>query len=290
MDFDLGGAYKSFTKILDTFGTQNFPGRGTIESVVSKGVTAEGLLAQGADYALGKMGVNHSFGFGRHRPGPVGPKDPRGSLSRAQARPDPLMSWRWEAIVPGIKSEFIEDIVVPLPTFDVEPTWQNGSKIYLAKFNDVAAFQLNLYVDTENTAINWLFDWFSTIRNSDSTYNYPIEYKKDIHVHLLDPVGHIACRFVLKDCFPSTGSGYNLQSASSDRIVLAVEISLDNIIMVNSQRSDVAQLTTSLPLSVPKMENISGFAAPLLQGADTLIDTFSGKAMSYLPKNPFSGF
>ena len=293
MDFNLGSAFSSFTRTLDTLGHVNFPGRSSIENVIAGGTSTEALLGAGASALLNKAGINRpasAFGLGKFASHSSGPLNSSGPLSKAQARPDPIMSWRWEAHVPGLPLEYIEDIVIPLPTFEVEPTFRGGSKTYYAKFVDHAAFQMRLYTDLENTAIDWLYKCYGSIRNSDGTYNYPNQYKFAIDVNLLDPHNKVACSFKLVGCFPISGTGYEMQSAASDRVVLSVEMSIDTVELQTSKSNASMSKAFSIPTAVPQLNNLAGFAAPLTQGADTLINTLGNKASSFLSAPSFSGF
>ena len=304
MDFNLGGAYSSFTRTLDSFGTRNFPGRSTIESVINRGTSA--LLMRGATTVLGANNtnnINHAvgaagignigslLGIGGNLPTPSGPKSSGGALSKAQGRPDPIMSWRWEAHIPGLPTQYIEDIVIPIHTFEVEPTFRGGSKTYYAKFVDISAFQLRLYADVENTAIDWLYQFFDSIRNKDGSYNYPKQYKKTIEVSLFGPNNDTpVCTFLMIGCFPISGSGYDLQSASSERVIISVEMSIDNMKMTTPGSNVSQSQAFSVPTSIPQLGNIAGFAAPLLQGPDTFVNSLGDQASLFLSGTSFGGF
>jgi hypothetical protein len=182
---------------------------------------ASGLSAIQANYmASGSLGLE---GLGNH------------VLFNALRRQDPLLNYSWFCTMPLINGVslpwyYVEEFVAPFRSFDVQSRYQQGKLFHYAGQQSLSNVTVKIYDDTTGTAGAYLEAWRNAVCSVDGTYSYPVNYKKNIVVTVLDITRLIQVYTITyKGCWPTTTDPMNLGSSSSDRIIQGQEFSVDNI-------------------------------------------------------------
>lgn len=164
----------------------------------------------------------------------------RDVLSAMQARPDPLMSFNWFAVMPLISPkngqsydlgwEYVEEATVPFVEFEQVSNYRAGKNIHFPQHNSVGTLGLKLYEDSNGTATAYLNAWQATMYNPDTgLYSYPKDYKKAIQVTILDVAMNSVMVIDYMDCWPMRFDQVNLNSGSSERVLMGAEFSVDRV-------------------------------------------------------------
>lgn len=150
--------------------------------------------------------------------------------SAIKSRDDPLFQMDWMIQLPlGLPWYFVEEIQFPMQDFTVSPgIFRAGVRKYYAEVADIAPVTINFYEDRKLTVTKWLQKWRSMVQNADGTYNTPLQYKQNFVLQPMDAKGNVLGTFTLVGCFPSKIPTYPFVSATSERMVLSVEFSVDN--------------------------------------------------------------
>lgn len=169
---------------------------------------------------------------------PKGVPGARDPLSAGRARSDPLMNYNWYCDLPTIDGvtlgwEFVEEATLPLVEFEPMSNYRAGKMYHYPGHYSIGTLNLKLYEDSHGSATTFVDAWQRKIINLESgLYNTPYGpngFKKKISFTLLD-VAKLTVMFVeYTGCWPSRPDSISLGSASSDRVVLSVEFSVDEM-------------------------------------------------------------
>lgn len=157
-------------------------------------------------------------------------------------RPDPLLEFEFEIVMPVISTPWvycaidplwIEDIDFPLMGFDTEQMKVNGHPVNVIMHSNLSEVTINYYGDYKMQAQAYTDAWNASIRLPNGRYNLPyapnnIGYKKMIQVILKKgsrPVAVIS----ISGCCPSSRQGYSLKSASDGRIIPTQTLTVDQV-------------------------------------------------------------
>jgi hypothetical protein len=217
-----------------------FGALGAVNSTINN-VNSIGAQLSGIGNSLG-LGGSFSplpnLGFAGGGPGrPIGYTqniNPQGTLSRMQARGDPLLSIDWTATIVDTAGSPIEDIYIdalqtPSLRFDNKPVYRQGTTVNYAAGLSIDNANLVLYNDTTGKAPKFASSWFNAIFNFKTrNFRVPKEYKKDIIVWLLDVKGNVICQIDLVGCFPVSLNSLNLESTGSNLLPITLDLSVDH--------------------------------------------------------------
>ena len=154
---------------------------------------------------------------------------------------DPQLNFRWRAKGTkdsfGIDPKYVERVTVPWSNFDSMPIYVQGSNKFYHSVNDHDSVSIAFYVDTNLTVIDAMQKWIKKIYK-DGRYGLPIDYKKNFSVELLDnneetPIAE----FKIEGAWPSSIDGLELNYNSSERLILTVTLTVDQISFMNASES-----------------------------------------------------
>ena len=189
------------------------------------------------------------------------PANAKGSpLSKLLSRNDPFFSFDWYIVLPTLPvlntpglekgpqltlnncpdfSLYAEDVSINLPHLQATNYFRNGSYLYYPTFSDVGSCSMVLYEDSDLNATKYINYWVSMVRNPQTNlYSLPDVYKKNLYVYLVDPKdsnnspnysSYAVGRFLVSGAWPTARGTYSLQSASSERVTLQVELAIDGV-------------------------------------------------------------
>ncbi len=159
---------------------------------------------------------------------------PATDIEKLLKRPDPLLSFRWgctsEYLPFGLPSVYMESIDLPFLNIAVqEGRFAGGSYNYYPGFHNISQFNIVLYEDVQGTALNWVKQWKSRVKNfSTGAYFLPVNYKRDIEVGFFNPKGVIIKKFKLLGVWPAETGNQTLNYTESGRITVTQTFSVDS--------------------------------------------------------------
>lgn len=159
--------------------------------------------------------------------------NPNGWLAKAKNRPDPLFEFSWDAMLIGplgrLPHEFIEDISVPLPRFDMSHVVMQSSKVYYASTLDYGTSSIKMYETFRAECVRYINNWGKVIRTDSGDYEVPSRYKGLCYVWIKDPTNNgNLLTFTMRGVFPATPNGMNLGS-QGHRVQLDLELAVDRV-------------------------------------------------------------
>ena len=159
--------------------------------------------------------------------------NPNGWLAKAKNRPDPLFEFSWDAMLVGplgvLPHEYIEDVTVPLPRFDMSHVVMQSSKYYYASTLDYGTASLKLYETYRADCTRYITNWGRQIRTANGDYEVPSRYKGLLYVWIKDPANQSnLLTFTMRGAFPTTPNGMTLGS-QGHRIQLDLELAIDRV-------------------------------------------------------------
>jgi hypothetical protein len=157
-------------------------------------------------------------------------------LSKMLNRPDPLLNFRWVAeTLPfgdeyGIGPEYVETFEIPFNNVKSEGIFNAAGMCYFPGFHDITAFNVTFYADSQGKTLKYLLGWKDRIKNFQTgIYYLPSNFKRDWRVILLDAKGNDVLRATLRGCWPADTNQLQLQYASSEKVELNQNFSVDDI-------------------------------------------------------------
>lgn len=162
---------------------------------------------------------------------------------KAAGMPDPLLEFEFAVYMPTISTSwaaapalspmYIEDIDVPLESFETDQIKVNGHSVNIIMFSSQADCTVNIYSDHLNEAQTYINAWYASIRKPNGRYNLPYAklnsgYKKMIQVVIYKgavPVGLLS----LSGTMPTQRGAYSLKSAGDGRQVIAQTFAVDKV-------------------------------------------------------------
>ena len=149
----------------------------------------------------------------------------------AIARPDPMMSFMWDITLtaPGIniKSEYFEEVTVPIPSFQVDyATDYTNIKKHYAKELDYGTISIKFYEDAKGTMLRELIAWRNRIKDKNGNWGCPADYQGTMELTPQGPDGVASFVVKYKKVFPTQISQITF-NGENDRITYTVEFSLN---------------------------------------------------------------
>lgn len=172
------------------------------------------------------------------------PDGPRGRdvLSAMRGRGDPLMSFNWYCELPVLANnvqlgwEYIEDATLPFIEFEQQSNYRAGKMSHYPGHYSIGTLNLKLYENSQAKSTRYFDTWKNLILIPlVAQYAHPIDYKKPIRFTIFDVHKLTAMFITYEKCWPMRVDSYNLQSASSERIISSVEISVDDMMVQFAQ-------------------------------------------------------
>lgn len=163
--------------------------------------------------------------------------------AQAASMPDPLLDFEFTVYMPTIstawaqadalKPMYIEDIDVPLESFEVDQIKVNGHPVNIIMFSSQPECTVNIYADYINVAQKYINAWYASIRSPNGRYNLPYAknnagYKKMIQVVIYKGAVPIAM-IALSGSMPTNRGNYSLKSAGDGRQILAQTFAVDKV-------------------------------------------------------------
>jgi hypothetical protein len=147
-----------------------------------------------------------------------------------------LKSFLWECEIQEVGSSdmriinlLVDKITYPFVTIETEGWNKGATREYYPLINDVGDVVLTMK-ETENGDVkNFLNSWQNLQRNSDGTYNYPEDYKKDVYVKQLEGNREVVNKWKLGGTFVKGVEDISLSYEESSIFALIVTLSCDTV-------------------------------------------------------------
>lgn len=235
-----------------------------------------------ADQALNLL---NKQGIGNYKPPPsLGKgKDEYNPRSRAKSRGDPLLGIDWYCEMPALAGggsstptlgwEMVEEATLPM--YDIEPmsNYKAGKLFHYPAHQNLGTLSLKLYEDHNGSSTNYIKAWQALIFDRETgLYNPPSKFKLNIKITMFDVAKKDAIILTYLKCWPQNIDAFNLVGGSSDRVVLGVTFSVDDVdISFPSKSSDTNTPSRSLSLDTKGLGlNISLPSFPALPSMPSL--------------------
>ncbi len=172
-------------------------------------------------------------------------------------RPDPLLDFEFMVYMPDISTPWaaaraldpywIEDIDVPLETFDVDQLKVNGHPVNVMMYSNQPEVTLQVYMEYTNKAQAYFGAWYSSIRMPNGRYNLPyapnnVGYKKMIQVVILKgnmPVAVLS----LSGVMPTQRNGFDSKSTGGERRIYNQTLTVDKVYIELLEAQDPTKTT-----------------------------------------------
>lgn len=152
---------------------------------------------------------------------------------RQDKKLDPLLEWKWVCteLPLGHDPTYVEEVDLPFPEIQQkEGLFGAGTYTYYPAFEDVSAFDITFYEDSQVNTSKWLKKWFERIRRpSDGAYYLPTNYKFNIKLELKDTSGKTVMYVTLINCWPTSRGNWSLNYTSNERIKVQQNFSIDAV-------------------------------------------------------------
>lgn len=152
---------------------------------------------------------------------------------RQSKKLDPLLDFKWACtkLPLGLDPSYVEEVDLPWPEISQkEGLFGAGTYTYYPAFEDISAFDITFYEDSQLNTTKWLMNWFERIRNpKNGAYYLPGNYKFDIVVELMDTTGKAIGEARLLNVWPTTKGNWPLSYTGGDRIKVQQNFSVDNL-------------------------------------------------------------
>ena len=124
---------------------------------------------------------------------------------------------------------YIDAVQTPGIHIESRPVFRAGQMKHYAGPLSIDNLSLTLYTESQGKALKLTSSWFNSVYdNSSGNYRLPIEYKKDVHVYMLDVTSGTVCVFKFMGCMPTTWSSYALDAGSANLLATQIELTVDN--------------------------------------------------------------
>lgn len=166
----------------------------------------------------------------------------RTQLQRALARPDPMLTFKWEvSSVPrgdkfGVDSSYIESFEVPFSNVRSTNVFFGGGYSYFPEFHDTSAITIVFYADSEGRAMSYLWDWKQAVKSfSTGLYSLPQDgpagkgFKDTWKVQLLNTKGEVIANVSYFGCWPADTNPITLDQDGTGRVTFSQVFSLDSM-------------------------------------------------------------
>lgn len=153
---------------------------------------------------------------------------------RADAKLDPLLDFKWActSLPLGHDPTYVEEVDLPFQQISPkEGLFGAGQYTFHPAFQDISAFDITFYEDSQLNTSKWLQTWFERIRRpSDGAYYLPTNYKFDIQLELMDTTGATVGRVTLINVWPTARGNWPLSYSGNDRLKVQQNFSVDRMV------------------------------------------------------------
>lgn len=168
-----------------------------------------------------------------------------------------------KAITMTLPGFYVEEIQMPMIAIETDGVFQQGKRTYFPQHQDIGSVTLNFYVDQDLKALSYIEFWRNQIMDINGVYNYPNTFKHQIKIYAegddgvsdgatvkpaKDDTSGITSKveksafgyWILDGCWPSRPNNLSF-TGTSDRHVLSVEFSVDQLSFVSLIKAPVPQ-------------------------------------------------
>jgi hypothetical protein len=133
---------------------------------------------------------------------------------------------------------YVEEAVLPFRNFSVKSIFRDGRHRHYADTYSVDNLMLHFYLDSSNTAFQYLQAWQNAVMSPFSANNSatsgggfgrPVQYKQPIYIYILDVTKAQMAIVEYTECWPTNLGALNLDSASSTRLTAVVPFSVGDV-------------------------------------------------------------
>jgi hypothetical protein len=133
---------------------------------------------------------------------------------------------------------YVEEAVLPFRNFGVKSIFRDGRHRHYADTYSVDNLTLHFYLDSSNTALQYLQAWQNAIiapfsANNSATsgggFGRPAQYKQPVYIYILDVTKAQMAIVEYTECWPTNLSALNLDSSSSNRLTGIVPFSVGDV-------------------------------------------------------------
>lgn len=160
----------------------------------------------------------------------------RTQLERALARPDPMLTFKWEVTsipepnYPNIDTSYIESFEVPFSNVRSTNVFFGGGYNYFPEFHDTSAITIVFYGDSDGRALAYLWEWKQTVKSFDTgLYNLPNNFKRDWKLQLLDTRGTVIATVTYHGCWPADTNPITFDQEGTGRVTFSQVFSIDSM-------------------------------------------------------------
>lgn len=158
-------------------------------------------------------------------------------LGKGASLPDPFQEWKWAVIggVPfgeqfSVNHYYIENIELPFKNVQVDQIFAAGKQFSYPAFENISAFTVNFYADSEGRSLKWILHWKSLVLNPTTRlYGLPKDYLRDWTVGLMNPKGEVTVKAKLIGTWPADTNSVSL-SQNNGRVVMSQNFSIDDVV------------------------------------------------------------
>lgn len=116
---------------------------------------------------------------------------------------------------------------VPFPSLGTNSVTYQGWSYAFPTNEKLNALVCNVWADENGFALAYYFSWYNSIRNRDGTFNYPINYERDVPIGLYRTDGSLAIQLIAKGVFPTELSQIDLSDGSNGSAFKAFRITFN---------------------------------------------------------------
>ena len=173
-------------------------------------------------------------------PGKVGGVGGLSRLEAIAARGDPILGVDWMGFIydsaSGSGSEvinwaYLDSIQTSGISLSPVSVFRGGTMKHYAGPISIESLNITLYSDSTGRALKLASSWLSSVYdNRNGNYRLPKDYKKTIHVYLLDSARKTVCLFKFSGCFPVSWNSYSLDGSSgTTTLPTSMTLSVDSV-------------------------------------------------------------
>lgn len=143
-------------------------------------------------------------------------------IERRQGDRTPLTDWKWRcsSLPFGMDTDYVETVSLPFPSFNIKPLFGAGTFSYYPGFEEISAFDVQLYEDESLRSLKWLTNWKGKIRNPETgAYFLPTNYKYDLEFELLGTRNNVVLKAKAINCWPSQKGNWDLTNTSTNGLL-----------------------------------------------------------------------
>ena len=176
---------------------------------------------------------------------------------------------------------YVEEAQLPFRNFSSKPIFREGRDRHYADKYSIDNLTLHFYLDSSNTALQYLQAWQNAIiapfsangaATSGGGFGRPAQYKQPVFIYILDVTKAQMAIIEYTECWPTNIGSLQLDSASSTRLIAQVPFSVGDVFI------NIVGVAQSLVNGV--LANPSQFKNLLSSAGSTVIGNVAGSVSS----------